>query len=36
VMAKAKKDGQAEGGSRLQNLIDRAAQLERSREATVQ
>ena len=36
VMAKAKKDGQAEGGTRLQGLIDRAAQLERSREATVQ
>jgi len=34
VIAKAKKDGASGGGTNLQNLIDRAAQLERSREAS--
>ena len=34
VMAKAKKDQAAEGGSRLQNLIERASQLEKARESS--
>jgi len=34
VMAKAKKEQAAEGGSRLQNLIDRASAIERARESS--